>query len=80
MLLSTVTNPPALLLENTLHWVLCAAIELMCVSIVQTVNTGIISSRWDFHTAFAEDSVGTSSQCSRPHNKGQGTSQDDSYN
>lgn len=42
---------------NTLHWVPCAAIELMCFMIIQIVNTGIISSRWDFHTAFAEESV-----------------------
>lgn len=77
MFLSRVMNLPVL---NTLHWELWAATELMCVMIIQIVNTGIISSRWDLRTAFAEESAGTSPQCSRPHNKGQGSSQDESYN
>lgn len=54
-------------------------VELMCVMVIQIVNTGIISSRWDPHAAFAEESVGMSPQCSRPHNKGRRISQD-SYN
>lgn len=78
MLVSAVTNLPVLLLYSTLHWELCARVELMCVMIIQIVNTGIIS-RWDPHAAFAEESVETSSQCSRSHNKGRGSSQG-SYN